>query len=67
MFKMSLKYMYKGHKATPDANNQEGGTPNGTQTAAIQKIGRKQPMSSKLMITTTTCLKEYYLTKCTVQ
>jgi hypothetical protein len=47
----------KEHKATLDAHNKESGTPNGAQTAALQKTGRKHPMSSKLMITTTTCLK----------
>jgi hypothetical protein len=47
---------YKGHKATLDAHNQESGTTNGTQTTAIQKTGRKTS-TSKLLITTTTCLK----------
>jgi hypothetical protein len=39
---MFVKYE---HKATLDAHNQERGTPNGAQTAATQKIGRKHPIN----------------------
>jgi hypothetical protein len=50
MFKMSLEYMYKEHKATLDAHNQASSTPNGTQMAARQKIGRKHPKTPWLVV-----------------
>jgi hypothetical protein len=34
---------YKEHEATLDAHNQESGTINGTQTAAIKSVRRNLP------------------------